>query len=132
MILSTDLRERVIAAVDSGMRTDDVAKTFNVCTRVIYNWLNLRKKTGSLEPKSGYQKGHSHKITDWDQFKKFAATHANNASNQIVIEWEKLTKIKMSESAMRRSLRKIGYTYKKKLLDTPKQIKKSVKYSWMK
>jgi len=64
MAYSIDLRERVIEAVDEGKHIDEVAKTFKICTRVIYNWLNLRRKTDSLKPKSGYQNGHSHKITD--------------------------------------------------------------------
>ena len=72
MILSVDLRERVIAAVDGGMHIDEAVKVFSVCRRAIYNWLNLRATTGSLTPKSGYQKGHSHKIKDWEQFKAFA------------------------------------------------------------
>jgi len=39
MVLSIDLRKRVIAAVDNGMHVDEAVKVFKVCRRVIYNWL---------------------------------------------------------------------------------------------
>ncbi len=113
MAFSIDLRKRVVAAVDDGMSVSEASTIFNVCVRVIYEWLDLRKTTGSLEPKTGYQKGHSHKITDWDQFKKFAETHCKCASPQMIVKWEKLTQVKMSESVMKRALKKIGYTFKK-------------------
>ena len=75
MAFSIDLRERVMAAIDNGMQVIKAAKIFKVSRRVVYNWRDLIIKTNSLKPKTGYQKGHSHKITDWDQFRKFAEKH---------------------------------------------------------
>ena len=115
MAFSVDLRERVVAAVDDGMSASEASTIFNVCIRVIYVWLDLRETAGSLEPKTGYQKGHSHTITDWDQFKKFVAAHCKSTSPQMIVEWEKLTQVKMSESVMLRALKKIGYTFKKNI-----------------
>ena len=71
MVYSIDLRKRVIAAIDNGMRITEAAKIFKVCRSVIYDWQDLFKTTNNIAPKSGYQKGHSSKITDWDQFKLF-------------------------------------------------------------
>ena len=125
MILSIDLRKRVIGAVDGGMHIDEATQVFKVCRRVIYNWLELRKTTNSLAPKSGFQKGHSHKITDWDKFKSFVETNRLCTSPQMIIKWKELTDVNVSESVMLRALKKIGYTSKKKLLVIPKQIKKN-------
>jgi len=125
MTFSTDLRERVIASVNSGTRVADAAKIFQVSTRVIYEWLELLEKTNSLAPKSGYQKGHSHKITDWDKFKIFAEKYKHCASPQMRIEWEKLTNVSMSESVMLRALAKIGYTSKKNFQLYRSQSKKT-------
>jgi transposase len=111
--LSIDLRKRVIEATDSGMHIDQAVKVFKVCRRVIYNWLELRKKTNSLAPKSGYQNGHSHKITDWEQFKVFAEANRQRTIPQMVIEWQQLTGISASESVIGKALKKIGYTSKK-------------------
>lgn len=55
MPLSFDLRKRVITAVDEKMHTDEAAAVFKVSRRVIYKWLELRKKTGSLAPCVNYQ-----------------------------------------------------------------------------
>ena len=126
MAFSLDLRERVIGAVDGGMHIDEAAKIFDVSRRVIYEWLELRKKTGELKPKTGYQKGHSHKITDLEKFKAFANSNKQCTSPQMVIRWEQLTGVKVSEDVMLRMLKKIGFTFKKKLLATPKQMQKNV------
>jgi transposase len=113
MALSIDLRKRVIAAVDAGMRITDASKSFQVGRKVIYSWLNLRKETNSIAPKSGYQKGHSHKIVDWEKFKEFVKDHQHLTSAKMIIEWEKITNVHMSESVILRALKKIGYTSKK-------------------
>ena len=132
MAFSLDLRERVITAIDNNMHVDEAVKVFKVSRRVIYEWLELRKETGSLAPKSGYQHGHSHKITDWDQFRDFAEKHKYCTSSQMKIEWKKLTGIDASEDVILRALKKIGYTSKKKHFIMPNQTKKSVSYSWQK
>jgi transposase len=119
---SIDLRERVISAVDNHMRITEAVKIFKVSRRVIYEWLDLCKATGSLAPKTGYQKGHSHKITDWEKFKAFVNENRQSNSPQMIIAWEKLTGVKVSESVMLRGLKKINFTAKKKLSAMPKQI----------
>jgi transposase len=48
---SKDLRLRVLAAVDSGMPREEVAKTFSVSVPTIKRWLKRRRDTGDIEPK---------------------------------------------------------------------------------
>lgn len=126
MPYSIDLRERVISAVDGGMKKVDVAKAFKVCRRVIYNWLALRQRTNSLEAKSGYQKGHSHKVTDWDEFRKFAEANRYCSVKKMTVEWEKTFNTTISETAMEDALKKINFTSKKKHLTISKLTKKNV------
>ena len=114
MLLSIDLRKRVIAAVDRGIRVTNVANTFKVSRKVIYNWLNLRKRTGNLEATVKYQKGHSHTITDWDQFKKFAEINKYCTIDELVIEWNKSNGTAVKNWTIQRALKKIGFTFKKK------------------
>ncbi len=125
MVFSLDLRKRVIAFVDEGMHIDKAVKAFQVSRRVIYEWLELRRKTGSLTPKTGYQKGHSHKITDWKKFKEFANSNRHCSAPQMIIKWKRLTNVDVSESVMLRALKKIGFTSKKKLLIIPKPMQKN-------
>jgi transposase len=48
---SKDLRVRVLAAVDSGVPREEVAKTFSVSVPTIKRWLRRRRETGDVEPK---------------------------------------------------------------------------------
>jgi len=117
MPLSVDLRERVIAAVDNNEPIAQVARKFKVSRGAIYNWLDLREKTNSLAPKDGYQKGHSHKIKDLEKFKEFAKKNKTKTLEEMSLEWQKENNDSISISAIGRSLKKIDYTSKKKLLD---------------
>jgi transposase len=128
MSLSVDLRKRVMAAIDDGMRPTEAERVFKVSRSAIYDWFTLRAETNSLEPKSGYQKGHSHSITDWEKFRAFVEINKHRTVKAMIIEWEKLTGDKVTESPMERALKKIGYTSKKKLLVTPKPTPKNVKH----
>lgn len=125
--LSVDLRKRVIEAINNGMSKTEAAAIYNVSRKAIYNWIRLQKATNSLAPKSGYQKGHSHKITDWEAFKKFVESNNHLTVLGMIAELKKSTGIDISESSMERALKKINYTSKKKLLITLKPIKKNAK-----
>jgi transposase len=127
MPLSIDLRERVIAAVNRGMRVTEVAKTFKVCRRVIYNWLALLNTSNNLAPKSGYQKGHSHKIQDLSQFRGFVELNKDCTIKEMRVAWQKLANVSVSKTSMQRALKKINYTSKKKHLTILKPMKKNVK-----
>jgi transposase len=48
---SKDLRVRVLAAVDSGVPREEVAKTFSVSVPTIKRWLKRRRETGEVEPR---------------------------------------------------------------------------------
>ena len=47
---SQDLRLRVLAAVDRGVRRDEVAATFGVSVPTLKRYLRLRRETGGVEP----------------------------------------------------------------------------------
>jgi transposase len=114
MPISNDLRERVLAAVDERAEPIEcIAKRFLVGERTIYAWLKLRKETGDIKPRPNPNKGHSHTITDWVEFEKFAAAHAHLTSPAMCVEWEKIYGRRIAKSVMKRALQKIGYTFKK-------------------
>jgi len=115
MPYSIDLRDRAIKTVDSGEKISTVARIFKLSRHAIYAWLKLRKETGSLKPKSGYQKGHSHRIEDWKLFEKFAHQNKNNTTAKMAEKWTILTGQSTSDSAIDRGLKKIGFTYKKNI-----------------
>jgi len=72
---SYDLRQKVIKALDGGMKKSEAAKVFSLSRNTIDLWLKRRETTGEFQPKSGYQKGSRHKITNWKAFQYFAQEH---------------------------------------------------------
>lgn len=110
---SLDLRQRVMAEVDKGVSRAQVAKTFNVHIDTIASWVKLRLETGSITAKTGYQKGHNHKIIDWDEFEKFAKANELCSGEEMAQKWRELKNITMGVDVIYDGLAKIDYTYKK-------------------
>jgi transposase len=122
---SIDLRQRVVDAVNSNMEIDQAVEVFKVARRTIYDWIKLFKETGNLEPKTGYQKGHSHKIKDLEAFKIFVEENRGCSAQQMAEKWTELTGTITFHDTITRGLKKIDFTFKKKLLHTKKPILKN-------
>ena len=106
---SIDLRQRVLAECDrKALKRYEIASLFHVDLKTIYTWVKVRNSTGKIEPKSGYQKGHSHKITDTEKFKVFIADNPNSSLKELSKKWGNV-----SSSTIRDKLHKIGFTVKK-------------------
>ncbi len=106
--LSIDLRKRVIAAIELGLSRKEAAKTFQITESVISKWHSLKTKTGSLEAKKNYQKGHSHKITNEEEFKKFVLANRNDSLRALAEKHGSA-----SDTTIGRAMKKIGFTKKK-------------------
>ena len=62
--LSLDLRRRVAEALDQGSETiSSIARRFEVSRRWIYQFIDLRRETGDIVPRSG-NAGRPRKITE--------------------------------------------------------------------
>ncbi len=74
---SMDLRERVIARCDAGERPEDVGPAFEVSARTVYDWLALRRETGSAAPRSG-KRGRKWKLAGHEEtFRALVREHAD-------------------------------------------------------
>lgn len=114
---SKDLREKLFAQLDSGMSITKASKIFRINRQTIYNWISIKEETGKLEAKSGYQRGHSHKITDLEILEKFLLENPDKTLNQLSLLWSE----KISGWTLGRWIRKLGYTYKKNLFSYQKE-----------
>ena len=121
MLYSIDLRKRVIKAVKSNMSKHKAAEVYNVCKQTIYNWLKLENEQGSLEPKTGFQKGHSHGIKDLAAFREFVDKHPDYTQEEMGEYFS------VGSSTISRTLIKIGYTRKKRAKPTQSAQKKNVR-----
>jgi len=119
---SVDLRKRVVRAVRAGMARTKASEMYSVCRKTIYSWLVLEERTGSLEPQTGFQKGHSHGITDLDTFRKYIDAHPDYTQGEIAEYFS------VGKSTVGRMLKKIGYSRKKRVKPMPKDVKKSAKH----
>ena len=114
---STDLRKKLFAQLDSGMSITKASKIFRINRQTIYNWVSIKEETGKLEAKSGYQKGHSHKIKDLELLEKFLLENPDKTLKQLSLLWPE----KISGWTLGRWIGKLGYTYKKNLFSYQKE-----------
>jgi transposase len=106
---SYDLRVRVVAAVERGMDVRAVSQTFGVHRDTITAWMARKDATGDVQAKTGYQRGHSHKISDRQQFKMFVDTHEDATVEELADAWGGVGRM-----TIWRQLQKLGYTHKKR------------------
>ncbi len=76
--------------------------------KTIYLWRKRKEETGNIKPSSGYQKGHSHKIKDFDGFIKFLDANQDITVEKIIEKFGNMCK-----NTVYNYLKKANYTYKK-------------------
>jgi len=106
---SDDLRARVVAAVEKGMEVREASRTFGRHRDTIRSWLARQEATGDIRAKTGYQRGHSHKITDPAQFQAFLQQQGDATLEDLAEAWGGVKRM-----TIWRQLRKLGYTHKKR------------------
>ncbi len=77
---SYDLRQRMIQAIDNGMKKSEASRVFDLSRNTIDLWLKRRETTGEFQAHTGYQKRSKHKITNWNSFREFAVLWRTNPS----------------------------------------------------
>ena len=124
---SYDFRQKVIEAIElDGRKKCEVSEIFNISRNTINLWLNRKEQTGDFLPEPNRPPGNNHKITDWSKFTAFALANGDRTQEQMAQLWEG----NISKRTISRALAKIGFTRKKKLMDTSNETTKSVKYFW--
>ncbi|MDW8328164.1 MAG: helix-turn-helix domain-containing protein [Anaerolineales bacterium] len=103
MSYSTDLPQKAIEAVVGGATLVEVSQMLNFGYRTLQRWLKQWSETGDWAPKTGYQKGHSHKIKDFDEFRKFVEANPSLTQKEMAAIWG------VSSMTICRALKKIGY-----------------------
>jgi orotate phosphoribosyltransferase-like protein len=98
---SDDLREKVVAALERGEKKSQVSRMFEVSRDTIDRWLKRRECMGNVKASRGDQRGHSHCIKDWNDFRSFAEKQGD-----------------ISERTIARALAHIGWSRKKRLTAT--------------
>ena len=113
---SYDLRLKIMTLVEEDMKVKDASKTFQISRKAIIEWKKLKKATGDLRAKTGYHTGHRKIITDIEGFKKFIDQNNGKSGAELAKLWPQ----KISSTTIVRSLKRLGYSYKKNFLSSQK------------
>ena len=122
--MSEDLRARVLKMYRGGAAASEAAAHFGVCERSVYRWDVLEKATGTLA--SGrVRSGRRSKIVIDEKFEKFAKATATKTLQAMADYWNQQAEEHVSQMAMCRAVKKLGYTRKKRRIATKKPVRKS-------
>lgn len=124
---SEDLRVRVLAAYRSGMSVANVCEQFKISRFCVYDWDKLEREKGSLKPQYENCTGRSSTIKPDENFEEFAKIHAYSTLKQMAETWSSANKETVSLMAVSRSLKKLGWTHKKRPATTKNAAKKNAK-----
>jgi len=122
---SDDLRQKVIAAIDRGEQKSHVSQMFRISRDTIDRWLKRRNVTGTIQAAQGYQRGHSHRIRNWEEFRAFAKLHGDKTQSEMAQLWQG----DVSARTISRALASIGLSRKKRPMATENEMKPNVPLS---
>jgi len=120
---SIDLREKVINVLEMGAKQTSVAEQFLVSDGFISKLWSQYQKTNCLKPKK--MGGHVKPKVNPKGEKHIEVWIENDPSltlNELCEKYKNTFNIVMSESSMRRALKRMGMSYKKKHFRIPKNI----------
>lgn len=117
---SSDLREIVLKKLKTGITKVKLEKEFEISSRTIWQWEKIQKIENRTSPipykmRNQRTKTNMSKIKDLKEFKNFIDSNHGVPSRALAILWTEKTKISVTQSAILRALKKIDYTFKKKL-----------------
>lgn len=107
-----ELRTRVIAALEAGVEIKKITSLFNISRDTLYKWKKIKKASGDIVARSGYQKGHNHKLVHFSGFEEFIANNKDKSLKELC----ELSGGRLSSTSIWRGLKAIGYSYKKNFL----------------
>lgn len=122
-----ELRERVLEAIDQGMSKWEAHQTFNVSRSTINDWLKLREETGSLVANTNYQRGPKRAIEDNEENRKFFEKYHLKTLEEMRTAWFEDKGEWLSDVTMSKTLKRFGYTRKKRPIFTKSEMKKNGK-----
>jgi transposase len=108
---SYDLRVKVMKFLEEKNTIKAASKIFGISRKTIIEWKKIKKATGDVKAKEGYQVGHRQIIKDVAGFKELVEANRDKSTAELAKMWPQ----KVSRWAVAKLLKKLGYTYKKNL-----------------
>ena len=110
---SPDLRAKILAAVDAGMSKSQAARTFGVSLATIKRYAALRRQRGTLDPKPHPGRPPTIRAEQQEDLRTQVRAHPAAYLDEHCDLWEAQTGVRLSTSAMSRTIRRLGLTRKK-------------------
>jgi len=110
---STDLRERLLGAIDAGLPHAEAARFFGVCGGTIRRWRQRQRTMGSMAARP--RPGRTPRIgaEQTARLRAQVATHPDATLAAHCVRWEAEQGIAVSVATMSRVIRRLGITVKK-------------------
>lgn len=112
---SKDLRLRVLAAVERGISRSEVAELFGVSLATIGRYIKRRAEDGQIAPKPS--PGRRSKVLDTPEHKGILWNQLRENDTATLEQhcrmWEESQGVRVSVATMSRSVRKLGWSFKK-------------------
>jgi transposase len=118
---SNDLRERVVAAIESGETREEVAERYGLSLSTVGRLIRRKRETGSVDPDKfgGYRRHVLEPHTD--RVQELVAAQPDGTLLEFQVSLAK-DNVKVSQSAIFRFLRHLSVTFKKKSSTPPSRI----------
>ena len=99
-----------------------VHKTFGVSRSTLDAWLKRRQETGDVKTITNYKRGPAAAISDAKAFEQFVQRHSGATLRQMAVAWDEQTGQKLSLNTFSLTLRRLGWTRKKRVSYTRSAI----------
>ena len=110
---STDLRSKIVAAVEAGRPKAEVARVFSVGLSTVKRYLKQQRETGSLAPRRHPGRAPTIRPDQRDLLRAQLDAHPAGFLGEHCGWWEERTGTRASPSTMSREIRRLGWTRKK-------------------
>jgi transposase len=108
--------------IDEKKTLEVVSKNLGITTRTLTNWKRIYKTEGRSAPILQKNRNQSNKsklkfrmIKDDSDFKKFVEQNGGLAKEQMAQQYEKIINSKVTKKSVSNALKRIGFSFKKKL-----------------
>ena len=125
---SEDLRRRAVSGVDGGQSKAAASRTFGIARSTLGDWLQLRQRTGQLACGKGVP-GPRRLLQDTPEVRSFLERQCHSTLSQMAQVWERETGQRLTPMTFCKTLRRLGYTRKKRVFSTRSAALKSAKSS---
>jgi len=110
---SEDLRLQVLKALDGGMSKMAAHRLFGISRSTLDDWLQLREQTGRVSAIL-YRRGRLPALNDAQALAAFVQSQPDRTLAEMAQAWHQAGGPKLGADTFSRSLRRLGYTRKKR------------------